>query len=176
MWEPVRQDDARSPAARRAGLAVVVVLLGLFAWVTLRGHHDHGEQRRSKAMALLREGLDRRDPDTLAAARREFLDASTGAGVRSEGLLLASVTEQLRARVAGEPPDEAAPGARDPVIRQALDLLAAARYEDARRALAAAQAAAPSSTLRFHVGLVDELLAYAPAPPRNRQAPGDPIE
>lgn len=165
IWEPLRTDDARSPAARRAGVAVVALLAIAAAWLTLRGNDDDGELRRSGAMQLLRTGLDAHDPAPLAEARETFLRASTSTWVQSEGLLLASLAEDLRARVAGEIPAGAPSGSGDRDVGRALDLLAAARFEDARAELAAAMARAPDSpVLRFHAAIVAELVALGSGP------------
>lgn len=165
-------------------MVVLALLTVVAAWLTLRGHEEQGDQGRSRAMVLLRRGIDLRDPATLVEARRAFLGAASGAWVRSEGLLLASVAEELRARVAGEEPDEASPGARDPSVRAALDLLAAGRYREASEVLARAEAIAPGSpTLRFHAALAAELESLGPGSPArsdttpgNRQGPGEPLE
>lgn len=177
-WEPSRTDDARSPAARRVGVVVIAVAVVVVAWLTLRGHGERGEERRSVAMRALREGLDARDPAVIASARDGFLRAATGAWVQSEGLLLASLAEELRARVAGDVPAGSPPGGGDRDVGRALDLLAGGRYEEARSVLADAVARTPDSpVLRFHAGVVAELLALGSEEhPQDRQIPPMPVE
>lgn len=177
-WEPGRTDDARSPSARRIGVIVTAVAVVVVAWLTLRGQGERGEERRSAAMQALREGLDARDPDVLASARDGFLRAATGAWVQSEGLLLASLAEELRARVAGDVPAGSPPGSGDRDVGRALDLLAGGRYAEAREVLAGAMARAPDSpVLRFHAGVVAELIVLGPpAPAQDRQPPPMPLQ